>query len=98
MTKLHEKIHWDDMAGKMIVQETHDFTPIVEKAKALKSAGLNDFGNDNKLVGVIPAKMFEIWAKKWGVKFSDTKAMQEVVAKELMDPDNAQFRVWEGTF
>tara|TARA_R110000744_G_scaffold192233_1_gene311359 strand:- start:26 stop:322 length:297 start_codon:yes stop_codon:yes gene_type:complete len=98
MTKISEKIHWDDMAGTMIVQETHDFTPIVKKAKALKSVGLNDFGNDNKLVGLIPAKMFEIWAKKWGVKYSDTDAMQEVVAKELMDPDNAHLRVWEGTF
>jgi|TARA_B110000238_G_C15952101_1_gene363644 hypothetical protein len=98
MTKISEKILWDDMAGKMTVQETHDFTPALEKAKTLKSLGLNNFGNDNKLVGVVPAKMFQMWAKKWGVSMSDSKAMEEVVAKEMMDPDNSQLRVWEGTF
>ena len=94
MTKTHETVIWDDMAGKMIVKETHDFTPVVERAKTLKS----DFGSDNKLVGVVPAKMFAIWAKKWGVNMADSKAMEEVVARELMDPDNSQLRVWDGTF
>ena len=98
MTKTKQTIHWDDMSSKMIVQETHDFTPIVEKAKSLKSLGLDNFGNDNKLVGVVPAKMFAMWAKKWGVSMSDHKAMEDVVARELMDPDNSQLRVWGGTF
>tara|TARA_R110000868_G_scaffold266297_1_gene525347 strand:- start:960 stop:1256 length:297 start_codon:yes stop_codon:yes gene_type:complete len=98
MTKTKETIHWDDMAGKMIVQETHDFTSTLETAKTLKSHGLNNFGNDNKLVGVVPAKMFEIWAKKWGVSMSDSKAMESVVARELMDSDNAHLRVWDGRF
>jgi hypothetical protein len=98
MTKIKEQIHWDDSEGKVIVQETHDFTPILEKAKTLKSLGQNAFGNDNKLVGVVPAKMFAIWAKKWGVNMADSKAMEEVVARELMDRDNSQFRVWGGTF
>lgn len=98
MTKTNQTIHWDDTEGKMIVQETHDFTPILEKAKTLKSLGQNSFGNDNKLVGVIPAKMFAIWAKKWGVDMADSKAMEDVVARELMDRDNSQFRVWDGKF
>jgi hypothetical protein len=98
MTKINEKIHWDDKAGKMIVQETHDFTPAMERAKSLKSLGLDNFGNDNKLVGVVPAKMFAIWAKKWGVSMSDQKAMEEVVARELMDRDNSHLRVWDGNF
>jgi hypothetical protein len=98
MTKTKETILWDDMAGKMIVQETHNFTPVVERAKTLKSHGRDNFGSDNKLVGVVPAKMFAMWAKKWGVNMSDSKAMEDVIAKELMDPDNSQFRVWEGRF
>ena len=98
MTQTKQTIHWDDMAGKMIVQETHDFTPIVEKAKTLKSLGLDSFGNDNKLVGVVPAKMFAIWAKKWGVSMNNSKAMEEVVARELMDRDNSHLRVWDGKF
>jgi hypothetical protein len=32
------------------------------------------------------------------VSMSDSKAMEEVVARELMSPDNSQLRVWDGTF
>ena len=98
MTKIGERVHWDNNDKTMIVQETHDFSPVVEKAKALKSSGLGNFGNDNKLAAVVPVKMWEMWAKKWGVSVSDTAAMKEVVARELMDSDNAHLRVWDGTF
>lgn len=96
MTKIKEQVHWDE--GKMIVQETHDFTPVMDRAKALKSAGVDGLGKDNKLVGLVPMKMWHEWAKKHGVKPSDTAAMREVVARELMDRDNSHLRVWEGTF
>lgn len=96
MTKIKEQIHWDE--GKMVVQETHDFTPVMETAKSLKSAGVDGLGRDNKLVGLVPMKMWHEWAKKHGVKPSDTAAMKDVVARELMDRDNAHLRVWEGTF
>ena len=96
MTKIKETVHWDE--GKMIVQETHDFTPVMDRAKALKSAGVDGLGKDNKLVGLVPMKMWHEWAKKHGVKPSDTAAMREVVARELMDRDNSHLRVWEGTF
>jgi len=69
----------------------------MEKAKALKSAGI-DGGGDNKIVGLIPMKMFYEWAKKWGVDHKDGPAMEEVVAREMMDSDNAHLRVWGGKF
>lgn len=96
MTKIKEQVHWD--GDKMIVQETHDFTPVMERAKALKSAGVDGLGKDNKLVGMVPMKLWHEWAKKWGVKPSDTAAMKDVVARELQSSDNAHLRVWEGTF
>lgn len=96
MAKIGEKVHWD--GNKMIVQETHDWTPVLERAKALRSAGRDGLGSENKRVGLVPMKLWHEWAKKWGVSPSDTKAMEEVVARELMDSDNAQFRVWEGRF
>lgn len=95
--KLSEKIHWDNNDRTMIVQETHDFTPVLERAKALRSAGKTDFG-ENKLVGVVPMAMWAEWAKKHGVKPSDTEAMKEVVAREMNDSDNAHLRVWEGRY
>lgn len=95
MTKIAERIFEDE--GKLIVQQTHDFNPVLEKAKALKSAGADGLG-ESKLVGLVPMKMWHEWAKKWGVNPNDTKAMREVVARELNDSDNAHLRVWEGKF
>lgn len=96
MTKIAEKTFWDE--NKMIVQETHDFSPVVNKAKALKSAGQGDLGNDNKLVGLIPMKLWHEWAKDAGVKASDTKAMREIVARKMNDSEYAHLRVWEGRY
>jgi hypothetical protein len=96
MAKIGETVHWDE--GRMVVQETHDWNPILNRVKALKSAGVDGLGKENKLVARVPMKLVHEWAKKWGVSMSDTKAMEEVVARELQDRDNAQFRVWEGSF
>lgn len=96
MTKIAEKTFWDE--NKMIVQETHDFSPVVNKARALKSAGRGDLGNDNKLVGLIPMKLWHEWAKEAGVKASDTSAMREIVARKMNDPEYAHLRVWEGRY
>lgn len=98
MTKIAEKLIWDENDQKMIVQEKHNFQAVVDKAKALKSAGVAGLGNDNKLVGLVPMKMWHEWAKKWGVKPSDAEAMREVVARELMDSANSHLRVWDGKF
>lgn len=95
MSKIAEKMFEED--GKIIVQQTHDFTPVLEKAKALKSAGADSFG-ESKLVGLIPMKVWAEWAKKWGVNPNDTAAMREVVAREMNNSDNAHLRVWEGRY
>lgn len=93
--KLKEEVFEDD--GKLIVKETHDWNPVLERAKALKSSGLDSYG-ESKLVGLVPMKMWAEWAKKWGVNPNDTKAMREVVARELNDADNSHLRVWEGRY
>jgi hypothetical protein len=91
--KLSEKMTVED--GKLMVQQTHDWTPIAEKSKALQNAGAWEFG-ESRLVANIPLKMWTEWAKKHGVRADDHGAMREVVHKELMNPDNAAFRVWDG--
>ena len=97
MSKLSETITLDETTGRLLIHQTHDFNPVMEKAKALKSAGI-DGGGDNKIVGLVPMKMFYEWAKKWGVDHKDGPAMEEVVAREMMDSDNAHLRVWGGKF
>ena len=93
--KINETIKFED--DKLIVQQTHDWNPVLEKAKALKDAGLESAG-ESKLVGLVPMKMWAEWAKKWGVDPNDTTAMREVVARELNDSDNSHLRVWEGKY
>ena len=95
MTKIAEKVFEED--GKLVVQQTHDWTPVLEKAKALRNAGAEDLG-EAKLVGLIPMKLWAEWGKKWGVNPNDAQAMREVVARELNDSDNAHLRVWEGRY
>ena len=91
--KLSEQMTVED--GTLHIRQSHDFTPIAEKSKALQSAEAWDMG-ESKLVANIPMKMWSEWAKKHGVRVDDHGAMREVVHKELMDPDNAHFRVWNG--
>lgn len=93
--KINETIKFED--DKLIVQQTHDWNPVLEKAKALKNAGLESAG-ESKLVGLVPMKMWAEWAKKWGVDPNDATAMREVVARELNDSDNSHLRVWEGKY
>jgi len=60
MSKIAERMFEED--GKIIVQQTHDFSPVLERAKALKSAGADSFG-ESKLVGLVPMKVWAEWAK-----------------------------------
>ncbi len=93
--KLAEEAFLED--GRLIVKETHDFNPVLDRAAKLRSHGMENYG-ESKLAAVIPMAMWADWARKWGVKPDDTEAMKDVVARELMNPDNAHFRVWGGRF
>jgi hypothetical protein len=93
--KIKEQITFQD--DKLIVKQTHDWNPILQKAKMLKDAGAENAG-ESKLVGLVPMKMWAEWAKKWGVNPNDANAMREVVARELNNSDNSHLRVWEGKY
>ena len=95
MTKIAERMFVDE--GKLVIQETHDFTPVVEKAKILNRHGMDTMG-DSKLVALIPDEMVNQWLKEAGVKWSDRKGVEDVLARKLNDPDFSHFRVWEGRF
>ena len=97
MTKLSEKITVD-ADGKVVVQQSHDFHAVAERAKALQSAGMDGLGKDNKLLGTIPMKLIHEAAKARGVKFDDQAAMKEVVLDLLEARSMSDFRVWTGTF
>lgn len=92
MTKIAESHQRD--GDDLIIQETHDYTPILDYTQNLRSNGLENFG-ESKLVANIPMHLWGEWAREAGVKANDP-AMSEVLTRKLMDPDFAQFRVWGG--
>jgi hypothetical protein len=91
--KLSEQMTVED--GKLLVKQTHDFTPVAELSKRMQANKDWHFG-ESRLVANVPMKVWAMWAKKHGVRADDHGAMREVVHKELMNPDNAHFRVWDG--
>ena len=93
--KISEKMTVD--GDHLVIKQTHDFTPVLDRAKSLRGDGLTAFG-ESKLVGLIPLKLWAEWAKKWGVSPSDRAAMREVVTKEMNNADNAHLRVWKGKY
>jgi hypothetical protein len=93
--KIKEEATLED--GKLLVKQTHDFNPVLDMARTLRSNGLVG-DREKRLVGVIPMAQWRMWARKWGVDPQDNAAMREVVARELANSDNAQYRVWEGRF
>ena len=95
MSKIAERVTVD--GGHLLIQQKHDFNPVLDKAKALRSSGLVG-DREKKLVGMVPMAQWRMWARKWGVNPSDNEAMKDVVARELSDSDNAGYRVWEGKF
>lgn len=94
MSKIAEKIFEQD--GKVIVQQTHDFQPILDRAAALRSGEKTDFG-ESRRIGLVPMKLWAQWAKEAGISPGDP-AMREVIDRKMMDGDFSALRVWEGTY
>jgi hypothetical protein len=95
MPKIGERVSIDDQL--MVINETWDFTPELKRARMLRDAGKQSFG-ESKLVAEFPAKLYYMWAKEAGLDPSDHEAMAEVAARKLQSGEYAHFRVWEGTF
>ena len=84
--------------GKRVIHKQTDPTPGLQKAALLREKNETPFAADWWHVGSIDAHTLELWAKEAGVKFSDQKALREVVKKKLMDSDFAAFRVKGGSY
>ena len=83
--------------GRIILKKTFSATPALEAARALRDAGKADQG-ESKVIGVVPVGMWFLWAKKYGVDPTDSAAMRDVVDREMMNSDNANLRVWKGSY
>lgn len=93
--KISEKVTFEH--DLMVVTEAHDFNPALHRARQLRDAGKQAIG-EKRLIGSVPMKMVELWAKQAGVALNDTDAMQEVMRRNLLSNEHAALRVWEGTY
>jgi hypothetical protein len=95
--KIGEKILYDHTQDKVVIQKTHDVTPEMHRAQALRDAGAGQKG-EHRLVGTIPLNLIAEWCKEAGVKWDDSQARQEVVKRKILSGDFDKFRVWKGTY
>lgn len=93
--KINEAVTEDD--GKIIVKETHDVQSALDRAAALRSAGINGF-SENRLVGTVPLVLLKEWAKEAGVKWDDREAMSELLKRKMLSGEFSKLRVWEGKY
>ncbi len=92
--KIAEKRFEDD--GKLIIQKTHDPTPSLERARLLRDAGKQEFG-ESRMIASVPGWLVSEWLKDAGVAWDDP-AMDDVIKKKLLSGDVSKFRVWDGTY
>lgn len=95
MTKIAERVMTDD--GKLMVLQTHDFTPTLNMAQSLRSAEAGHLG-ESRCVGLLPMKLWAEWAKEAGISPGDTHAMKEVVRRKMNDGSFSKLRIWEGRY
>lgn len=93
--KLRERYFAED--GKIIVEETHDPTPFIERAGKLRSHGLTGF-SEHKHVGTVPNFLLEHWLREAGISFTDQEAVKDLVKRKMLSGDFAALRVWEGSY
>lgn len=87
----------NDEGSKFVIQHTYDFTPILDQAAAMRSAGDGRVG-ESRHVARIPIELMREWCKEAGVAWSDIEGRKEVVKRKLLSGENSQFRVWNGTY
>ena len=84
--------------GKLINHKVYDPNPALDTAAELRSRGqVKSLAmSDAYHVARIPQALFYQWLREAGVSPSDHEAAEEVLWRNLMSPEYAHFRVWEG--
>jgi hypothetical protein len=98
MSKIDEKILYDNVEDKLIVKRTYDDQAELDRVEEIrKTSGVNKFGSDYKFVGSIPTHLIAQWLKEAGVAWDDP-ARGEVIKKKMMSGDFDRLRAWKGKY
>lgn len=93
--KVAERYFDDD--GKLIIQETHDPNPVLNRLAALRSGGKDGFG-ESKHVGTVPGWLLEQWLRDDGVSFTDQEAVRDVIRRKMNSGEFSALRNWQGRY
>jgi hypothetical protein len=95
--KIKEQVHLDNKNDKIIIKNTYDNEPALQRVEQLNQAKVGLTG-ESRLVGSIPIHIIKMWCDEEGVKWSDTEARKDVMKKKILSGDFDKLRVWKGTF
>ena len=94
MAKISER--WIEQDNKLIHIRQQDWTPMLERAEALRQNGNAEFG-ESRCVGVVDAALVGEWLKEAGVAWDDP-AMDDVIKRKMLSGEFDKLRVWEGKY
>jgi hypothetical protein len=81
--------------GKVVIAQTQDCTPIVERCKQLHNEGYHG-SSDFKHAATIPDVILEKYMNEHNVTYAELMSNPEHFRRILNDPDNKVFRIWPG--
>lgn len=92
---MHERIHFD--GDLIITEETHDISAEMHRIRQLKDAHGGVVG-ESWHVGSIPFPVLETWLREAGVSFTDQKAVEDVIKRNLQNGEFEKLRIKDGTW
>jgi hypothetical protein len=93
MFDLQTKVHLD--GDKMVVENTQDATPYLERAQALHKEGVHG-SKDFKHAAEIPMIAVQSYINRVGITFAEWMANPVHIKAMLNDPDLKHTRIWPG--
>ena len=98
MSKIDEKILYDNVEDKLIVKRTYDDQAELDRVEEIsKTAGVNKFGSDYKFVGSIPTHLIAQWLKEAGISWDDP-ARADVIKKKMLSGEFDRLKAWKGKY
>jgi hypothetical protein len=94
MAKIAEK--WVEDGDRIVQIKTQDWSPMLERAEALRQTGNEEFG-ESKLIGVLDAALLGEWLKEAGIGWDDP-ARGDVIKRKMLSGEFDKLRVWQGTY
>lgn len=94
MSGLQTKLHTDD-DGRLVVQNSQDFTAILDDAKARHNEGQHG-SNDFKHAARIPDIVVQTYLNTQNISFQEFMNNPVHLRAMLNDPDLRDLRIWPG--